>query len=56
VPECAIVVGVPARIVGDMREKEGNRSVTVPEGPDRAAVFGVLAGRASYARETVEAR
>jgi acetyltransferase-like isoleucine patch superfamily enzyme len=56
VPEHAIVVGVPARIVGDMREKLGNRSVTAPDEPDRVAVFGVLAGRASFARETVEAR
>jgi UDP-2-acetamido-3-amino-2,3-dideoxy-glucuronate N-acetyltransferase len=56
VPEYAIVVGVPARIVGDMREKKGISMVTEPDVPARVAEFGVLAGRARYTREAVEAR
>jgi UDP-2-acetamido-3-amino-2,3-dideoxy-glucuronate N-acetyltransferase len=51
VPDHAIVVGVPARVVGDVREREGRRAVVPLNGPGRLAAFGVVTNLPNYAME-----
>jgi UDP-2-acetamido-3-amino-2,3-dideoxy-glucuronate N-acetyltransferase len=55
VPDHAIVVGVPARVVGDVREREDRRSVVLSSAPGRLAAFDVLTNLPSYAMEAVTA-
>jgi UDP-2-acetamido-3-amino-2,3-dideoxy-glucuronate N-acetyltransferase len=56
VPDHAIVVGVPARVVGDVREREGRRVVVPLNVPGRLAAFGVLTNVPNYAEERVNSR
>ena len=51
VPDHAIVVGVPARVVGDVREREGRRAAVPLNGPGRLAAFGVVTNLPNYALE-----
>ena len=55
VPDYAIVVGVPARVVGDVRKRLGRGASVAPAVTPREAGFGAAAGAASKRVGVLEA-